>query len=115
MVKKFSNRLNSFNYCSSIFGPMIALVPFAEKMKGKFAEVLKVFGKVPMFYYLLHIPLIHLLALIVNLITNGVPRQELYDYAPYVSAKTEERWSLSLLYLVSYSLSPCFTLRANGI
>ena len=40
-------------------GPMIALLPLAERARGWIAEVLATFGRVPMFYYLLHIPLIH--------------------------------------------------------
>ncbi|HTE12412.1 MAG TPA: heparan-alpha-glucosaminide N-acetyltransferase domain-containing protein, partial [Chitinophagaceae bacterium] len=46
-------------YLLMTLGPLIALVPFAEKLRGWFAEVLTVFGKVPLFYYLLHILLIH--------------------------------------------------------
>ena len=37
-------------------GPMIALLPLAERLRGPVANVLSVFGRVPMFYYLLHIP-----------------------------------------------------------
>src|SRR5262249_30327930 len=43
-------------------GPIIALVPALERAKGWWADRLAVFGRVPLFYYLLHIPLIHLLA-----------------------------------------------------
>ena len=54
----------------------------------------------PLFYYLLHIPLIHALALVVNLLRQGVTHQERYVTAPYVSMPPNERWSLALLYLV---------------
>ena len=40
-------------------GPTIALLAVAERSRGWVAEVLETFGRVPMFYYLLHIPLIH--------------------------------------------------------
>jgi hypothetical protein len=83
-------------------GPMIALVPFADSVKGKLADIIKVFGKVPMFYYLLHIPLIHLLAILVNMIISGVAHQEWYNTAPYVSVKPDDKWSLGLLYLVFF-------------
>jgi len=49
-------------------GPLIALIPSAEKIRGWPAQALIIFGRVPMFYYLVHIPLIHLSALFVNLI-----------------------------------------------
>jgi uncharacterized membrane protein len=41
-------------------GPTILLVPFLERSRGPIARVLTVFGRVPFFYYILHIPLIHL-------------------------------------------------------
>jgi len=81
-------------------GPLIALVPYAEKAKGWFAEVLVTFGRVPMFYYLLHIPLIHLSALLVNLIREGSANAAWYATAPYTSVPEEHRWGLGLLYLV---------------
>ena len=46
-------------YLLMTLGPIIALMPFAERVKGKVADVFIVFGRVPLFYYLIHIPLIH--------------------------------------------------------
>ena len=53
-----------------------------------------------MFYYLLHIPVIHLLALLVWKIRDGQVHPEWFASAPYVSVPPEQRWSLALLYLV---------------
>src|SRR4030095_11843371 len=47
-------------YILMTLGPTIALVPYAEKAKGWLARVFKVFGRVPFFYFLLHLPLISL-------------------------------------------------------
>ena len=81
-------------------GPMIALVPFAERARGWVAQVLTTFGRVPMFYYLLHIPLIHALALIVWLLRDGTAHSERFATAPYVSMPPDQRWGLPLLYAV---------------
>jgi len=81
-------------------GPMIALIPFAERVRGRFAQVLTTFGRVPMFYYLLHIPLIHALALIVWRVRDGAAHGERFATAPYVSIPPGQRWSLLLLYAV---------------
>jgi hypothetical protein len=81
-------------------GPVIALVPEADKARGWFAHVLKIIGRVPFFYYLLHILLIHVSALVVNFIKDGSMHQEWYTYAPFVSVPDEYTWSLPLLYLV---------------
>jgi hypothetical protein len=53
-----------------------------------------------MFYYLLHIPLIHAAALLVWFIRNGTVHAERFATAPYVSIPPGDRWSLPLLYLV---------------
>jgi uncharacterized membrane protein len=81
-------------------GPLIALAPWAGRAKGWFANLLTVFGRVPMFYYLLHILLIHTSALLVNLILSGKTHQEWYPTAPFVELSEDQRWGLPLLYLV---------------
>ena len=81
-------------------GPMIALLPAAERMQGRVGNALAVFGRVPMFYYLLHIPLIHLSALIVTQLRAGAMHPEWYATAPFTSVPEEARWGLGLLYLV---------------
>jgi len=45
-------------------GPSILLLAFTEKPLNRFTEKLVVFGRVPMFFYILHIYLIHILAVI---------------------------------------------------
>ncbi len=87
-------------YLLMTLGPVIALIPFAERVRGWFANVLVMFGRVPLFYYLLHIPLIHIAALMVNFIREGKSLQELYVTAPFDEVPEEHRWSLPLLYLV---------------
>jgi uncharacterized membrane protein len=81
-------------------GPTIALLPLAERAHGRVAAVLATFGRVPMFYYLLHIPLIHATALAVWLIRDGSAHAEWFATAPYVSIPPAQRWGLPLLYLV---------------
>ena len=81
-------------------GPTIACIPLAEKARGWISKALTIFGRVPFFYYLLHIPLIHITALIVNFFQVGAMHQERYAYAPFTSIPVESRWSLPILYLV---------------
>ncbi len=83
-------------------GPAIAFLPVAENMQGLFAKVMETFGRVPMFFYLLHIPLIHALALVVSLIREGHVNPWLFGNFPMEPGKLPEgyRWSLGLLYLV---------------
>ena len=87
-------------YLLMTLGPLIALVPFAERAKGWLSNVLSIFGRVPMFYYLLHIPLIHLMALLVNIILTGSSQQQFYNTAPFTEMPDNIKWNLGLLYLV---------------
>jgi len=87
-------------YLLMTLGPPIALLPLAEKARGRLARVLEDFGRVPMFYYLLHIPLIHALALIAWTARDGRAHSEWFVTAPYVSIEPGARWGLPLLYLV---------------
>jgi len=87
-------------YLLMTLGPPIALLPLAEKARGWLARVLEDFGRVPMFYYLLHIPLIHALALIAWTLRDGQAHSEWFVTAPYVSIEAAARWGLPLLYFV---------------
>jgi uncharacterized membrane protein len=80
-------------------GPTIALLPFLDRARGGLAHVLETFGRVPMFYYLLHVPAIHAAALVVNALRGAGYHPEWYATAPYASVPAPARWSLPLLYL----------------
>jgi hypothetical protein len=85
-------------YLLMTLGPTIALLPLAERVRGLLAKAMTVFGRVPMFYYLLHIPLIHALSLVVWRLRDGAVHAERFATAPYVSVPPNQRWSLLLLY-----------------
>jgi hypothetical protein len=84
-------------------GPAILLLPFLEKPAGRVSRMLEVFGRVPMFYYLLHIPLIHLLAIGVSLARTGAVDPWLFQNHPMRVGPAPDgyEWSLWLLYLVT--------------
>ena len=52
-------------------GPAILLIPLLEHARGPVARVLTVFGRVPFFYYVLHIPLIHLIFVALSIARYG--------------------------------------------
>ena len=57
----------SLLYDLMTIGPGIAVIALADRSLGRVAQFFITFGRVPMFYYLLHAPLIHLLAVLVAL------------------------------------------------
>jgi uncharacterized membrane protein len=100
--------LNTTKYPASLqfllmtLGPMVALLPLAERVRGRVAEALSVFGRVPLFYYLLHIPVIHATALVVSFVREGSVNAWLFTNHPMANPPPPEgyTWGLSLLYVV---------------
>ena len=81
-------------------GPTILLLALADAARGPIARFFETFGRVPMFYYLLHIPVIHTLALLVWRLRDGSVNTSWFHTAPYVSIPPQARWGLPLLYVV---------------
>jgi len=100
--------LNASKYPASLafllmtLGPTLALIPLLEKARGPLARWIAVFGRVPFFYYMLHIPLIHALALVVSTIRLGEVSPWLFANHPMGNPGPPEgyTWSLQLLYAV---------------
>ncbi len=92
----------SLNFLLMTLGPTIALIPLLERARGALARWITVFGRVPFFYYVLHIPLIHALALGVSLIREGAVRPWLFTNHPMGNPPPPEGypWGLGLLYAV---------------
>ena len=83
-------------------GPTIALLPWAERARGWLAGALTTFGRVPLLFYLLHIPLIHAAALVVSALREGRVNPWLFGNHPMWPPRQPEgyQWRLPLLYLV---------------
>ena len=92
----------SLSFLLMTLGPTIALMPWLERARGAAARWLTVFGRVPFFFYLLHIPLIHALAVLVSAIRLGTVSPWLFANHPMGNPPPPEgyTWSLGLLYLV---------------
>ena len=104
----FLGFLNTTKYPASLsfllmtLGPTIALIPMLDAARGKVAQCLTVFGRVPFFYYMLHIPLIHALALVVSQLRLGEVSWWLFTNHPMGNPPPPDgyTWSLGLLYVV---------------
>lgn len=105
--------LNTTKYPASLqfllmtLGPLIALLPLLERCfergRGIFAQWLSVYGRVPLFYYLLHIPLIHAVAVMISLVRTPAATSWLFTNHPVDPGPLPAgyMWSLGLLYLVT--------------
>ena len=61
----------SLLYLMMTLGPALMLLASFEHVRGTFARLLATFGQVPFFYYVIHIYLIHALAVATALATSG--------------------------------------------
>ncbi|MGI8951356.1 MAG: DUF1624 domain-containing protein [Chitinophagaceae bacterium] len=58
----------SLLFCLITLGTMFLILAFTEKSKNKFIKILSVYGKVPLFYFLVHFFFIHFIMLAVILL-----------------------------------------------
>lgn len=100
--------LNTTKYPASLLfllmtlGPTIAVLPWLERVRGRVVDALTIFGRVPLFYYLLHIPLIHALAILVTAVQFPAAVPWLCVNHPIMVPPPPEgyTWSLTQLYAV---------------
>jgi uncharacterized membrane protein len=87
----------SLQFLLMTLGPAIAVLPLFERLTGPGARALIVFGRVPLFFYVLHLYLIHALALTVGTLAGFDPRSFLHIWL-----KNPDGWGFGLpvVYLV---------------
>jgi uncharacterized membrane protein len=72
----------SLAYLLMTLGPMLAAWPLWERWHGKFAHFLVVFGRVPLFFYVLHLFVIHALAMVIVYAQTGSIPDWLWAFPP---------------------------------
>jgi uncharacterized membrane protein len=61
----------SLLYVLMTIGSALLFLAFTERLQNGLVKVVSVYGRVPMFYYLIHIYIIHLIAMIASVFTPG--------------------------------------------
>ncbi len=69
-------------------GPTIALLPVFERLRGPLATILVTIGRVPLLYYVVHVPLIHAVAVGLALAIHGDAAWLFGEFPPF--AKPED-------------------------
>src|SRR5260370_18230996 len=62
---------SSLLYVVMTLGPALLFLAFFEARTSRTWQYFQTLGRVPLFYYLLHIPLIHVMAVLFSLVTYG--------------------------------------------
>ena len=101
--------LNATKYPASLLyllmtlGPSLVLVPWFDRIRGRVADALRTFGQVPLFFWLLHVPLIHGTAVVFSLVRYGSVVPWLVQNPP-AEPPAAYGYPLSVVYLVTLGI-----------
>ena len=91
----------SLMYLLMTLGVTFIFLANTEKLKGKLVDFFKIFGRVPFFYYILHIYLIHILALVLAELSGfGWEIMILKDWVTEVPALKGYGVKLEFVYII---------------
>jgi len=85
--------------CMTI-GPVLILLSVSEQWQNKFTSVLNVFGRVPMFYYILHFYIIHTMVVIVFYMQGYGAKDIVTPDVPFLFRPPTFGYPLPVLYLI---------------
>lgn len=91
----------SLLYLLMTIGPAITLLPLLEKMQNTAGKIFTVYGRVPMFYYIMHIYLLHTMVLVAAWFMN-IPFNYFIDNDKIFAPKPG--WGFSLPYVYAWWL-----------
>jgi len=104
--RTFLSFLNTTKYPPSLLfllmtlGPAIAVLPLLEQAHGRLIEGVRTIGRVPLFFWLLHVPLLHGIALLLSLFRYGRVVPWLVSNPP-VGPPEGYGYGLGVVYLVT--------------
>ena len=77
-------------------GPALAFLGLAGEIAGRWARPFTTFGRVPFFYYLLHVPLTHGAAVAIGAILGAAPGASAFVHKLFLPPAETMRWGFSL-------------------
>ena len=91
----------SLMYLCITIGPALLLLAYMEKIKNRFTNIMIIFGRTAFFYYILHLYLIHLLAMIAFFIRGGHTLEDAMNSMknlPFLFVIPGEGYNLAVVY-----------------
>ena len=97
----------SLQFLLMTLGPLFIALGLFGNAQTRLSERLTVFGRVPLFFYLLHIPLIHLVAVAIAAVRTPAALPWLFRDHPVNLPPVPDgyRWELWMLYLVTVGVA----------
>jgi uncharacterized membrane protein len=89
----------SLLYTLITIGPAIIFLAFVERSMNRFTNFISTYGRVPMFYYLIHIYLIHLLAMLAAQLTGFGWQAMVIQFFPEVKGYGFSLWIVYLIWI----------------
>jgi uncharacterized membrane protein len=97
----------SLMYMSMTIGPAFLLLALFEKIQNSFTRVLKIYGRVPFFYYVIHIYVVHMVSLVLFFAKGHTFREgtTLHNGSiPFYFLSASDEYSLWVVYVVWLSV-----------
>ncbi len=89
----------SLLYLLMTLGPAIALLPILGKMSGAAGNIFRVYGRVPLFYYVLHLYLVHGMAILAGYLFKGNAGVSVFAHPGYPLPWVYGFWLLAVVIL----------------
>jgi len=90
-------------------GPSLMLMPYMDKMTGRVGDFLQVYGKTPFFFYVLHLPLVHISSYILYYLYYQTENSVFRDHSSWAASYEPSllRWYLMTAFFVLLFYYPC--------
>jgi len=92
----------SLIYFCMTLGPALIFLAFTEQVQNKFSNILKIYGRVPFFYYVIHIYFMHLICVILFFVSGFGANQIVDANVPFLFRPTHfgyDLWAVYALWL----------------
>jgi len=94
----------SLQFYGMTLGPALLLLASLESVKNRFTDILRVYGNVPFFYYVLHFYIIHLATVIFFFAWGYGAKDIVSPNSPFLFRPDNFGYSLPIVYLVWFAV-----------